>query len=96
MAKEIVDGKAAMKSKNVQNVINANAGGPYGSKALKGVLSDSDRVWNQIVNGEVEAGQTWYKASIQIDASDPPKAWTAAAVKSDGSKSDTTYSFPVR
>jgi len=98
MTQEILDGRSAVTSQpfDIRQIINANAGGPYGSEVLKSVLSDSDAVWEQIVKGEVEAGKSWYKASIQIEANNPPDAWWERAVKEDGTLGDTTFSFPVR
>jgi hypothetical protein len=83
MVREIQTGIRALRDRNVFAIINANAGGPYGSEVLEGIQADSDRVWNDdiIANGVV--GQTWYKATIQINAhaSEP---WTAQAALPDG------------
>ena len=34
----------------LNDIINVNAGGPYGSRVLQGVLEDSDRVWATITS----------------------------------------------
>jgi len=84
MEKEILDGKGAVSSADFQKIIDANAGGPYGSEVLKGVQADSAKVWESVLSGE-DAGKSWYKASICIDGNaDCP--WTAAAIASDGTR----------
>lgn len=70
-------------SSAVKDVVYANEGGPYGSSVLAGVQKDSDNVWNEVVMKD-EVGKDWYKATIQINASDS-KPWTAQAVRPDGS-----------
>ena len=50
MIGEIETGIKAMQKGDVQELIEANAGGPYGSEVLKGVQADSDRVWNDIIS----------------------------------------------
>lgn len=88
MVREIKDG---IQAKTVQEIIHANAGGPYGSSVLKGVQADSDRVWDQVVMIDGGVEKDWYKASIRIDghASEP---WTACAIRPDGSHG-TTHTF---
>mmetsp|Transcript_24896 Transcript_24896/g.31346 ORF Transcript_24896/g.31346 Transcript_24896/m.31346 type:complete len:182 (-) Transcript_24896:193-738(-) len=39
---------------NVKDLINVNAGGPYGSEVLVGIQKDSDAVWETIVKGGKE------------------------------------------
>lgn len=87
MLREIRDGISALSSEDVQQIINANAGGPYGSEVLKGVQADSDRVWDQVVIGGEGGGvgKDWYKASIRIDGHST-EPWTARAIKPDGSE----------
>jgi hypothetical protein len=78
---------------NVKDLINVNAGGPYGSEVLKGIQEDSNKVWETIIQNsskanddnddENQVGHDWYKASIQINASSD-KDWTARAIKPDG------------
>ncbi len=73
---------------NVRDLINVNAGGPYGSEVLKGIQTDSDAVWETILknsnSAEKEVGHDWYKASIEIEAS-ADRDWTAKAILPDGS-----------
>ena len=87
MVKEIKDGIKALQSGDVQNIIKANAGGPYGSEVLKGIQKDSDAVWDKIIadDGENDVGSDWFKASISIDANkDVPR--TASAITPDGAR----------
>jgi hypothetical protein len=82
MKHEIQVGAKAVKGGDAFEIVYANEGGPYGSKVLPGVQKDSDKVWNeQVLGGAV--GQDWYKATISINAH-PTKAWTAQAVRPDG------------
>jgi len=65
-----------------KTMIDANAGGPYGSAVLKGVQEASDKVWSSVIEGKDEvkgAGESWYKASFAINASDS-KPWTLSAI----------------
>lgn len=93
MVREIKDGIEALQSGDVQKIIKANAGGPYGSEVLKGIQRDSDAVWDQIISedGEGDVGSDWFKASISIDAK-KDEDWTANAVTPDG-KSGTLFAF---
>jgi hypothetical protein len=85
MIQEIAVGIHAAKQGDVMDIINANAGGPYGSEVLPGVQAASDSVWKEIVaNKESGVGHDWLKATIQINARDT-EPWTAQAVKPDGS-----------
>jgi hypothetical protein len=84
MVHEIQTGIEALKKQDVFEIINANAGGPYGSEVLAGVQADSDRVWKDEVMSEGGVGKDWYKATIQINAH-ATEPWTAQAVKPDGS-----------
>jgi len=85
MVQEMKMGKEALASGDVLEVIYANAGGPYGSKVLKGVQADSDRVWNEVVlTGDGGVCSDWYKATMQINAH-MEKPWTIQAVRPDGS-----------
>lgn len=85
MVREMKDGINALREGDVREVIRANAGGPYGSEVLKGVQSDSDRVWNEVIMQENAdgVGCDWFKASIAIEAN-PTKPWTARAIRPDG------------
>ena len=93
MVKEMKDGIEALQSGDVQRIIKANAGGPYGSEVLKGIQRDSDVVWDKIVSedGENDVGSDWFKASISIEAK-KDEDWTASAVTPDG-KSGTVFKF---
>eukprot|EP00540_Astrosyne_radiata_P022776 CAMPEP_0116845668 /NCGR_PEP_ID=MMETSP0418-20121206/13400_1 /TAXON_ID=1158023 /ORGANISM="Astrosyne radiata, Strain 13vi08-1A" /LENGTH=145 /DNA_ID=CAMNT_0004476815 /DNA_START=154 /DNA_END=587 /DNA_ORIENTATION=- len=87
MVQEIKNGIAALSGNdndNVQEIINVNAGGPYGSNVLSSVQEASDKVWNEIIlNKKQDIGNDWYKATISIQphATEP---WTACAVRNDG------------
>ncbi|CAK0885732.1 unnamed protein product [Prorocentrum cordatum] len=79
MLREIEAGQRALAG-TVDDIIKVNAGGPYGSKVLRGVQADSDRVWET----EVRAGrvaQAWYKASFSITGQEAAE-WTARASSS--------------
>uniref|UniRef100_A0A7S3QDC4 Uncharacterized protein n=1 Tax=Chaetoceros debilis TaxID=122233 RepID=A0A7S3QDC4_9STRA len=84
MVQEMREGIKALKSGDVDKIIKANAGGPYGSEVLKGIQKDSDAVWDKIIEGNDEVGGDWFKASIKIEAK-KDEDWTANAVLSDGS-----------
>ena len=45
--REMADGAAALTKPDVAATIEANAGGPYGSAALRGVREASDKVWQR-------------------------------------------------
>jgi hypothetical protein len=94
MVREIQTGIRALRYRNVFAIINANAGGPYGSEVLEGIQADSDRVWNDDVIANGVVGQSWYKATIQINAhaSEP---WTAQAMLPDG-RLGALYPFALR
>jgi hypothetical protein len=83
MTREMLAGRAAIASGAlVRDIINANAGGPYGSSVLAGVYTESQEVWTSIRAGHSDVGSSWLKASIAIDGShDNP--WTARAVTYD-------------
>lgn len=89
--KEIRDGIRAMEDSDINEIIKANAGGPYGSEVLKGIQSDSDSVWKRIMKGEESVGNDWFKANIKIIA-DKDNDWTAKAICPDGSDGET-YRF---
>ncbi|EEC43947.1 predicted protein [Phaeodactylum tricornutum CCAP 1055/1] len=84
MVREIQTGINAVKKESVFDIINANAGGPYGSEVLEGIQRDSDKVWNTVLDGSAGVGKDWYKATIRINAK-ANEPWTAQAVKPDGS-----------
>eukprot|EP00929_Paragymnodinium_shiwhaense_P011343 TRINITY_DN11694_c0_g1_i10.p1 TRINITY_DN11694_c0_g1~~TRINITY_DN11694_c0_g1_i10.p1 ORF type:complete len:462 (-),score=68.41 TRINITY_DN11694_c0_g1_i10:132-1517(-) len=75
MSREIQAGHNALAGA-AADIINVNSGGPYGSKVLKGVQADSDKVWRTVVDGEL--AKTWYKASLSITARDDGE-WTCTA-----------------
>jgi hypothetical protein len=98
---EMADGRAALATvaSNPMALVNANAGGPYGSEVLAGVQADSQRVWTQIVTGEADGvGATWLKASVAIEAAEPPTPWRARAVDPAGAVDPATdaFEFEVR
>jgi len=101
MLSEMADGRAALATvaSNPMALVNANAGGPYGSEVLAGVQADSQRVWTQIVTGEADGvGATWLKASVAIEAAEPPTPWRARAVDPAGAVDPATdaFEFEVR
>ena len=73
-------------------VVGVNAGGPYGSEVLKSVKADSDRVMAGVL-GKDGGRKGWLKASILIKGSEDPAAWTARAVKQDGTESPNCFVF---
>lgn len=76
MLGEMALGQSALVG-NAEDIIRVNSGGPYGSKVLRSVQIDSNRVWEQ----EVRSGNLakhWYKASISIAAQEDAE-WTARA-----------------
>ena len=92
MKDEIVAGIQAIQTGDAFDVIQANAGGPYGSEVLPDVQESSDCVWNDIIlKKDSTVGHDWYKATILINARDT-EPWTAQAVKPDGSLG-TEYVF---
>jgi hypothetical protein len=81
--REIQTGLNAIQAGDAFDIIYANAVGPYGSEVLPGVQEASDKVWNEVVLRN-KVGQDWYKATtIQVNAY-PDKAWTAQAIRPDG------------
>ena len=111
MIREMEDGVKVLNkdSVNVRDLINVNAGGPYGSEVLKGIQKDSDGVWEKIMEDEEKEGNTnvgydWYKASIKINAagdngdtndSNKSQDWTAHAIKPDKEKGQVfTFEAP--
>jgi len=59
----------------VRKLIEANAGGPYGSEVLHVVQAEGDLVWDRVKEGRLARG--WKRACIDIVASD--NGWTAKA-----------------
>jgi hypothetical protein len=74
---------AGMQAHTVQQIIQSNQGGPYGSQVLPDIQRDSDAVWHDQVATNRGVGNDWYKATIQIVAH-PDRPWTAQAVRPDG------------
>jgi len=93
MVREMKGGIEALNSGDMDKVIKANAGGPYGSEVLKGIQRDSDAVWDTIISEDAEGdvGQDWFKASINIEAKED-EDWTANAILPDGSDG-TAFKF---
>ena len=73
-------------------VVGVNAGGPYGSEVLASVKADSDKVMAEALRKE-GGRRGWLKASILIKGSEDPTAWTARAVKQDGTQSPNCFVF---
>eukprot|EP00536_Pseudo-nitzschia_multiseries_P018982 jgi/Psemu1/230933/e_gw1.3528.2.1 len=93
MIDEIRRGAVALDSGDAFDIVYTNQGGPYGSKVLEGVQSDSERVWEtEVLSGAV--GKDWYKATIAIHAHET-ESWTARAVRPDGSLG-TVFTFAPR
>mmetsp|Transcript_2643 Transcript_2643/g.5722 ORF Transcript_2643/g.5722 Transcript_2643/m.5722 type:complete len:475 (-) Transcript_2643:1231-2655(-) len=93
MINEIQRGAKALETGDVFDIVYTNQGGPYGSKVLDGVQSDSDKVWeSEVLSGTV--GEDWYKATIAINAHES-EPWTAQAVKPDGTLG-TEFTFEPR
>mmetsp|Transcript_2721 Transcript_2721/g.4658 ORF Transcript_2721/g.4658 Transcript_2721/m.4658 type:complete len:419 (-) Transcript_2721:26-1282(-) len=82
MVQEIKDGMKAIEGGHILEIIEANAGGPYGSEVLDAVQQASDSVWKEMVQSGL-VGSDWYKATIAITAH-TSKSWTAHAVRPDG------------
>jgi len=86
LSKEKIDDNSDTHAirENTLEIIRANAGGPYGSSVLRGVQADSDKVWKEkVMNDEVDVGNDWYKACIQILANKEAD-WQACAIQSNG------------
>lgn len=79
---------------DIQKVIFANEGGPYGSEVLHGVQQASSAVWETVVDGSAGVGGDWFKATIQINAH-ATEPWTAQAIKPDGTLG-TVFQFEKR
>ena len=80
MAGEMAAGRAARESGDVVALVQANAGGPYGSAVLARVQAESRTVWARVVAGEQAGVSTsWLKASVAISAH-ATEPWTASAV----------------
>mmetsp|Transcript_23306 Transcript_23306/g.55478 ORF Transcript_23306/g.55478 Transcript_23306/m.55478 type:complete len:418 (+) Transcript_23306:53-1306(+) len=91
MVKEMSDGQKALASGNTEKVIQANAGGPYGSQVLKQVEKESNAVWARLQTEEETVAKTWYKASLRVTASDST-AWTVrAAANAAGPDADFKF-----
>lgn len=60
----------------VRALIEANAGGPYGSAVLPGVEKASNEVWETVKDGSAGVGAGWHKAGIEILAH-KDKDWEA-------------------
>jgi hypothetical protein len=70
----------AVRRAGAMSIIEANEGGPYGSAVLRSVQEASDRVWGSVQAGSVDAGATWFKASIAIEG-DEDEDWTARPIR---------------
>ena len=82
MKKEMADGRAAVLRKaTVHELITINAGGPYGSAVLKGIQSESTKVWDQITASSDKdirssVADSWQKVHLSIHGNDLPDQWT--------------------
>ena len=91
MIGEMAAGRKALESGSVEKIIEANAGGPYGSAQLQGVLEASDEVIDKVFAGETDHGD-WFKARIIVEAHEE-RPW---AVKSVGDGSKSVFEFEKR
>lgn len=86
---------AVSKDATVRDVINCNAGGPYGSAVLKGVQEDSDKVW-ELINSDSDVAakyKHWHKASLKVNAVDEQKGdWSVVAMQ-DGHPCSEPFPF---
>ena len=78
MLGEMERGKAAAAAGDARAVVDANAGGPYGSAVLAGVQRDSRACWAKVAAGDAGVGATWHMASLAISPSDDAP-WTLRA-----------------
>ena len=78
MLGEMARGKAAAAAGDARAVVDANAGGPYGSAVLAGVQRDSRACWAKVAAGDAGVGATWHMASLAISPSDDAP-WTLRA-----------------
>lgn len=108
MTEEIQEGRRVSSSssngsstatRNMQELVYANKGGPYGSEVLQGVQRDSDRVWTEQVINTGGVGESWYKAEIAIEAREEGD-WSARAIVRDNNgdevRKGTAYTFERR
>jgi hypothetical protein len=92
MQKELHTGLQALRTASVTDIVQANAGGPYGSAVLANVQTASERVWQRdVAPVDSAVAADWYKATIHITAHDT-QPWTAQAVRPDGSLG-TVFTF---
>ena len=83
MTEEMAQGTAALASGDVRAIVDANAGGPYGSAVLAGVQADSSRVWAEVLSADPTTQFVgWEKATIDITGSDS-EPWVVSAVGSN-------------
>ena len=73
MGKEAIETNAGVLAQ-----IQANAGGPYGSKELADVLEQSESVLTSVLTGTSDVGKSWFKAQIAITGHDD-EPWTIRA-----------------
>eukprot|EP00930_Biecheleria_cincta_P047221 TRINITY_DN32684_c0_g1_i1.p1 TRINITY_DN32684_c0_g1~~TRINITY_DN32684_c0_g1_i1.p1 ORF type:complete len:444 (+),score=72.88 TRINITY_DN32684_c0_g1_i1:54-1385(+) len=86
MLSEMEQGQKALGN-STQEIIKVNSGGPYGSQVLKGVQADSNKVWQEVVSGNLAA--SWHKACISIIGREDSE-WTARATVDSGKE------FPIK
>jgi len=85
MLKEMSNGKAALSSNTTDRnkIIEANAGGPYGSEVLHDVQAASDKVWESILDNSAGVGDGWHKASFLVNGNEDPNKWTICACNNE-------------
>ncbi|KAL1514876.1 hypothetical protein AB1Y20_003958 [Prymnesium parvum] len=95
MLREMADGRAALATNDPQAIIKANAGGPYGSAALRGVQAESDKVWAAVKQGG-EVSESWLKATIAITAHET-QPWKSTPSLTGGAGPECeSYTFAPR
>lgn len=97
MQREMRTGREALEAGSAaMDIVNANAGGPYGPQALRRVQAESQQVWDTIRQNLGGAGATlagsWRKARIAINAASDAD-WTAQAVTAEGAPCGELYTF---
>lgn len=77
------------------DIVSINSGGPYGSSALAGVQTDSNRVWAEVRS--LPKYSHWLKASLRVNACDTDPVgedrWTVVPLDRDGLACGGPYSF---
>ena len=84
MTGEMKRGREVINDPNrtVYDVIQVNAGGPYGSSVLSGVQQAEQKVWQQVTQHNSKTARvasSWLKASLCITADADVTRWTASS-----------------